>query len=158
MSQSATKLEAIDEQLKKGVVPQSETVRSFLLWFGAERRGFRVVTRIRRSLKKYKLTTIPDFEYAWIDGDISFRRADPDAEDEKQEGVAVADPIHRIGRLEAANRAPVQVNPQSTLKEAVTLMLANDFSQLPVMTSAREVKGIISWKTIGSRVGSRPFS
>lgn len=31
-------------------------------------------------------------------------------------------------------------------------MLTNDFSQLPVMTGPRELKGIISWKTIGSRL------
>ena len=29
-------------------------------------------------------------------------------------------------------------------------MLANDFSQLPVMINQREVKGVVSWKTIGS--------
>lgn len=152
MSQSETKLAAIDEQLKKGVKPQSETVRAFLLWFGAERRGYRVINRIRRKLKTYNLTTKPDFEYAWIDGEINFERSNAESGDDDQEGFAVADPIHRIGRLEAANKPPVRVNPQSPLKEAVTLMLANDFSQLPVMTGDREVKGIISWKTIGSRI------
>src|SRR4029077_9718062 len=32
------------------------------------------------------------------------------------------------------------------------LMLTNDFSQLPVMTTAKDVKGVVSWKTIGSRL------
>jgi len=32
-------------------------------------------------------------------------------------------------------------------------MLTKDFSQLPVMTSDREVKGVISWASIGSRLG-----
>jgi len=31
-------------------------------------------------------------------------------------------------------------------------MLTNDYSQLPVLTTPREVKGIISWKSIGSRI------
>ena len=31
-------------------------------------------------------------------------------------------------------------------------MLSNDFSQLPVMTGPRELKGIVSWKSIGSRL------
>lgn len=31
-------------------------------------------------------------------------------------------------------------------------MLINDYSQLPVMTTERDVKGMISWKTIGSRL------
>lgn len=37
-------------------------------------------------------------------------------------------------------------------------MMANDFSQLPVMTNERDVKGVVSWKSIGSRlaVGKTP--
>jgi CBS domain len=31
-------------------------------------------------------------------------------------------------------------------------MLANDFSQLPVMIGEREVKGVVSWSSIGSRL------
>ena len=31
-------------------------------------------------------------------------------------------------------------------------MLVNDYSQLPIMTSDREVKGMISWKILGSRL------
>lgn len=31
-------------------------------------------------------------------------------------------------------------------------MLTSDYSQLPVMTTDREVKGVISWRTIGSRL------
>ncbi len=31
-------------------------------------------------------------------------------------------------------------------------MLTHDYSQLPVMTTERDVKGVISWKTIGSRL------
>jgi hypothetical protein len=38
-------------------------------------------------------------------------------------------------------------------------MLTNDFSQLPVMTTPRDVKGVISWKTIGSRLAlKRPYT
>ena len=32
---------------------------------------------------------------------------------------------------------------------AVTLMLKNDYSQLPIMHSERDLKGIISWSSIG---------
>src|SRR5205807_6075990 len=66
---------------------------------------------------------------------------------------ANADPTSRISKLAAANRPVVSVGPDSTLQEAVTVMLSRDFSQLPVMTSDREVKGVISWASIGSRLG-----
>ena len=60
------------------------------------------------------------------------------------------DPTHRIVRLDIANRPPVSVSPDTTIAEAITIMLMNDFSQLPVMTSDREVKGLFSWKSLGS--------
>ena len=153
MSQSDEKLKAVVAQLKKGVAPQKETVRSFLLWFGSERRGYRVVRHIRGQLKKYGVATSPDFEYTYIDGYISFVSA-PTAGDPTIADLATVqtDPTQRISRLESANNDPVTVKPDATLQQAVTLMLTNDFSQLPVMTSPREVKGIISWKTIGSRL------
>lgn len=40
------------------------------------------------------------------------------------------------------------VKPDATLTEAITLMLRHDYSQLPVMTSERDVKGVISWESI----------
>src|SRR5262249_32732095 len=35
--------------------------------------------------------------------------------------------------------------------KAITLMLQYDFSQLPVMQGEREVKGVVTWKSIGSK-------
>jgi CBS domain-containing protein len=65
---------------------------------------------------------------------------------------AFADPTYRVSKLAPANRTPVSVRPDSTLTEAATLMMANNFSQLPVMTNERDVKGIVSWKSIGIRL------
>jgi len=47
---------------------------------------------------------------------------------------------------------PVSVCPDASLEKAVTLMLTHDFSQLPVFAGPRGLKGVISWKTIGSRM------
>lgn len=153
MSQSEEKLKAIAAQLKKGVAPQRESVRSLLWWFHAERRGYNVVRRVRSSLKRHGLTTSPDFEYSYIDGFVSFEKAAEGNQGEELEaGTATADPTYRIGRLPSANKSPTVAKPDFTLQQAVTLMLTNDFSQLPVMTGPREVKGVISWKTIGSRL------
>ncbi len=68
----------------------------------------------------------------------------------RAEVVRPDDPTYRIGRLGVANRKPVSVTPDTTIREAVTIMLHHDFSQLPVMTSEREVKGLFSWKSLGS--------
>lgn len=65
---------------------------------------------------------------------------------------ADADPIFRISKLASSARKPLSVSPDTKLEVAVTHMLTNDFSQLPVMTSERDVKGIITWASIGSRL------
>ncbi len=153
MSVAEEKLIAIAAQLTKGVAPSRETVRTFLLWFGAERRGFRLVKRVRGALRRHGIATSPDFEYTWLDGTISFVSAPADGTpDSAPGGTAAPDPTFRIGRLDAANKAPTSVKPDATLQQAVTIMLTNDFSQLPVMTGPRDLKGMISWKTIGSRL------
>ena len=155
MSVSEEKLTAISFQLKKGLAPSRETVRTFLLWFGAERRGYNVIRRVRTALKRHGLSTSPDFEYTWLDGTIAFTTAPAataTAATTATNGTASIDPTFRIGRLDAANKTPLSVKPDATLQQAVTIMLTNDFSQLPVMTGPRELKGMVSWKTIGSRL------
>lgn len=62
-----------------------------------------------------------------------------------------ADPTFRIGSLPAANRQLATVGQDDTLKKAVTKMLQLDYSQLPIMRGEREVKGMISWKSIAAR-------
>jgi len=66
--------------------------------------------------------------------------------------AAHPDAAFRISKLAAANSTPKSVKPDAPLSEAVTRMLAHDFSQLPVMSSERDVKGVISWKSIASRL------
>jgi CBS domain-containing protein len=160
MAQYNEKLTAISEQLTKGVVPPKESVRAFLLWFGAERRGYRVIRLIRSTLRRHGIATTPDFEWAYIDGQITFTKAPPEAL--PAQGVAddsAPDPTYRISSLASANRAPVCVAPDATLQQVTTLMMSNDFSQLPVLTGTRDVKGIVGWKTIGTRLAlKRPIA
>jgi len=72
--------------------------------------------------------------------------------EEKVAPSAYTDPIYRISKLASSARKPLSVSPDTKLEEAVTHMLTNDFSQLPVMTSGRDVKGVITWTSIGSRL------
>ncbi|HEY4744209.1 MAG TPA: CBS domain-containing protein [Desulfuromonadaceae bacterium] len=72
--------------------------------------------------------------------------------EEKLPPPADVDPIYRISRLAASTRKPLSVSPEAKLEETITHMLTNDFSQLPVMTRERDVKGIVTWASIGSRL------
>jgi CBS domain-containing protein len=68
------------------------------------------------------------------------------------DGISGEDPTFRIGSLPAANKALVVVSNDAPLTKAITLMLQYDFSQLPVMQGERDVKGVITWKSIGLKL------
>lgn len=160
----------IAEKLRNGRPVEPVTVRTFLWWFGAQRRGFNIVRHIRQELEEAGIETFPDFEDRWVDAPISFQLtprtgggAPPDVADDLvdgDDGQSVEgqilwvnrDPTHRISKLSAANQPVESVAPTASLEEVVTKLLARDFSQLPVMSNERTVKGVISWKTIGSRL------
>lgn len=65
MQNSLERLAAISEQIKRGVAGPTETVRTLLSWFGAERRGYWVVKEINKALDESDLITEPDFESTW---------------------------------------------------------------------------------------------
>lgn len=173
MTDSA-RIVTIAQQLRNGTAISPITVREFLTWFGAQRRGYWIVFSIREALAQNNLRTEPDFESEYIDSPISFVLTEQASSEElaQQPPIELAatvvatasvmaelsvspsyvDPTYRISKLAAANNAPVSVKPDTALIEAATLMLSNDFSQLPVMTSERDVKGVISWTSIGARL------
>lgn len=165
-------LREVNDRLNSGEAPTA-TVRELLQWFGVHRRRYRIVGCIRRVLKDLNLETEPDFEAQYIDGNIRFTRSKcividsgtgvsvvvppvtmvvDDKKSETSSAYAPTDPSHRLSRLDAAHNKPTCVVPTALLETATTLMLRNDFSQLPVMSGERDVKGMISWKTIGMRL------
>jgi len=171
MPSADSRFPRIVEMLDTGQQPDPVTVRELLSWFDAKRRGYWIVEEIREALGVAGLRTVPDFNETWIDAPVSFVRLgtsrpdnmgtsspEPAAANEPEGMPSVDDPAeprpvatYRVSRLEAANRPPVFVSPQTSLNEAVTIMMANDFSQLPVMRDARDVKGVLSWRSIAQR-------
>ena len=123
------------------------TVRQFLGRFGYHRRGQNVVGMIRGALEVHGLRTTPDFEYEFIDDYITVE-LDADIEVIANDKNSV-DPTVRIGILPAAHNRPISVAPNDSITKATTLMRMEDYSQLPVMTNERDIKGMISWRSIG---------
>lgn len=150
MGRGSEQLEALAEEIKqdieKGAAPRSLklTVREFIGWYGNRRRGSWLVSRIRNKMEALKLRTVPDFEFAYIDSAIEIKTAGG------SRSGGLEDPVHRIGSLAAAHNKPMSVAPDEPLEVATTKMQLHDFSQLPVMTGDRTVKGIISWKSMGT--------
>ena len=137
------------------------TVREFIGRFGYARRGSVIVSDISSELDERNLQTTPFFNAVSIDSVIFIepKRKDPketagdsSAKQENGDSANAADPTIRIGALTAAGRKPVSVKRDDPLNVATTIMQFNDFSQLPVMQSEYEVKGVVSWKSIAARV------
>lgn len=158
-------LQSIAEDLQAGRAVEPVTVRTFLWWFAAQRRGPNIVRRIRQELDEAGLVTVPDFESRWVDAPIDFALSSETVPEPQQATTPNTDDIiptdsawvtrdatYRISKLAAANQEVIRVSPDGTLAEAITLLLARDFSQIPIMTSDRDVKGMISWRSIGSRL------
>lgn len=163
------RLKKIASEVQESGKPALVTVRTFLSWFGAKRRGSWIVREIRKTLRRSKLRTDPDFVDAYVDSEISLILADSpkpaehsDAEVSASDATpsvpvsspllsgALDDPTYRISRLPAANHQPLSVKPDDPLAKAMTMMMVNQFSQLPVMTTDTVVKGMVSWTSIGS--------
>lgn len=173
-------LERLNEflrELKGGMSSSPISVREFISWFGAERRGYMVAYKIRKVLETLGVITEPDFDSVPLDAKITFYAPLGSNSMTHEEGKcldkitessnadlttnetvflpqnelisgAVSEPAFRVSRLEASDVKLVTVKPDTTLTEAITLMLRHDYSQLPVMTSERDVKGVISWASI----------
>ncbi|MFV3077323.1 HPP family protein [Niveispirillum fermenti] len=166
----AAEFEEVKADVAAGREP-SRSVRELLRWFGARRRRGGVVERIEAELEAAGLRTDPHFTTTWIDAPVIFRKREAQAPAadaapvvapqagadavEAAKPADVAELTHLVRMLEAANREVISVNPQDPIERAVTLMLAYDFSQLAVMTGPRDLKGAISWKSIGSRLSQR---
>lgn len=174
MNSIVPQLSAIAEDLSKERVVQPVTTREFLSWFNAQRRGYWIVQEIRRQLEGLGLQTVPDFEFTYIDAPIEFRTIVTQSVPEPMPSAleaqtnitgssilnpnveistfVIKDPTYRISKLAAANQQIVSVKPDTCKAECITILLSRDFSQISVMTNDREVKGIVSWKSIGSRL------
>lgn len=61
-----------------------------------------------------------------------------------------------VGNLPSANGPLISITPQTTFDAAITIMLLNDFSQLPVLSGPRQVLGAVSWRSIAQARNINP--
>ena len=136
-------------EVDDGAAPRAEklTIRELIGHFGYERRGALIVRVVRSALDARGLSISANFEGGWLHGTVSITldAAGVDSAGTKPE----TDPTPRVESLTAAHHAPVSVRPDHPLRRATTLMRMWDYSQLPVWTGPRDVKGVVSWKSIG---------
>lgn len=143
-------------------------VREFIAHWYAERRGTWVIESIRQDLERHGVTTRPSFEYGYLDNYIRIGPAEVDSVKEPQEepakesesaGSDVTSPTVGalvVGQLPAATSNVVHVNSGDSLQRAQSLMIQNDFSQLPVLNGPRNILGVVSWESIAVQLMHNP--
>ncbi len=156
--------------------PDRMSVRELIGIWGAPGRDFGVNERVDADLGNHGMTTKPDFRAVTLDDTVAVVLTTERATDETPTSpvedamdleatppqiiAAVSegswDHGLAIGNLPSASKKVCSVKPDATFEEAITLMLTEDFSQLAVMTSPRELKGAVSWKSIAKARNANP--
>ena len=158
--------------------PHQMTVRELIGVWGARGRDFDVNERVDADLGNNGMTTTPDFRAVTLDDTIAIvlttqvtagevalagegemsadATVSAPAEVTENDDESAWDHGLTIGNLPSASRKVCAVAPDATFEEAITLMLTNDYSQLAVMTSPRDLKGAVSWKSIARARNANP--
>lgn len=138
------------------------TIRQLLGIWDASSRNPAVVKLIREDLAQFGLSTSPPFTEGPIDTEIEVVSVSSTPEtpqhlrtmtlgDRPLEDVETPRPLSLdIGALPSARDRIVTVTLNDSLSLAVSLMLVDDFSQLPVVDSEGHCLGAVTWKTIGT--------
>ncbi len=136
---------------KKGAAPQTErlTVRELLGKFGYRQRREWINKHIRNGLDRFGLRVDQDITVVWLDSQITISLG---AEASGESTPRPPDPTYRVSMIPAANCKPRSVKPDNRLEEATTIMQMNAYSRLPVMKNERDVAGILTWESIGTRL------
>ena len=144
-------------ELKKDRKPKKVATRQVINLYGVSRRGWRVIERVNSWLVQYELIMEPSFESANFYGFVKISPKPTITVKTELKKPKYSDAIPRLGIIKSSDLnnseqqglALITVSKENSLDEAISLMIMNNYSQLPILTSKREVYGIISWKTIG---------
>jgi CBS domain-containing protein len=137
------------------------------LW-GATDRGDQV-SQIEADLANHGLVTSPSFRAVTLDTLITLTTprdatAAVTANSSEIDDVPVGEDDEGGDdlnvRLTVGNLSPLEgvdfVGPNSTLHEAITKMLLNDYSQLAVLNGPRTLRGAVTWRSIAQAMHRKP--
>lgn len=175
-------LRTIATKVARGEQPVTP-VRTLISWFwGSQRRGRWVVEMVRNALTALALTTVPDFEWTYIDGEVRFVPAEPPTDNPPTSEARVSVDVDSVHSADAV----VSVRDALEISDAVELRLdADPMHRVARLRSAhtepvsiapdayirkaitlmmkhdysqlpamngRTLKGFVSWKTIGRKL------
>lgn len=140
------------------------TPKEILEYFNATKRGWKITETVEALMQENNISCEPDFRNAWVYAEIIITAKPKMKANGDNSKLLDKDPTPRISLLDAANLVDnggnvsgpsrlIYVNKDTPIKEAITLMILHDFSQLPILNGPKKVVGLISWKSFGKAVG-----
>lgn len=144
-------------EIKKGKKPRKVPTRQITELYGVSRRGWRVIETVNSWLVEYELIIEPNFESANFYGFVEISPQPTISAKSELKKPKYSDAIPRLGIIkssdlnnsEQSGLELITVSKEDSLDQAISLMILNNYSQLPILSSKRDAFGIISWKTIG---------
>lgn len=151
------KLEAFFLEIKKSKKQKKVATKNIIELYGVSRRGFRVIEKVNSLLDKYELLMEPDFGSAHIYRHVEIKPKPTLTLNSELKKPKYSDAIPRIGIIKSSDLNSekdgilklIYVRKETQLQEAISLMLLNNFSQIPILSSKKDVYGLISWKSVG---------
>ncbi len=140
---TSKKLKKIFQELKETEKEVKVTSRELFSFFNLEKRTKGNRRYVDEYLNDNQLEVVPGYMESEMDEEITLRHK------KRARSKKNINPVQYIGLLDSANKLPVTVTREAKLKEAVTLMMMHNFSQLPVVSGSRTVHGAITWESIG---------
>ncbi|BAL85562.1 hypothetical protein AMIS_3420 [Actinoplanes missouriensis 431] len=147
--------------------PEQLTVRDLLKRWGAQERDREVINQIDADLANHGLLTVPDFRAVGLDTTITLTVTPGPEEalpaDKAAEATATPRALNlatasdeedsgeigqTLGNLLPDDHRLISVTPSASLNQAVTQMVMSDFSQVPVLSGERDLRGAITWRSI----------
>ncbi|WP_244211052.1 hypothetical protein [Amycolatopsis kentuckyensis] len=144
--------------------PERITVRELLKLWGVADRGDQI-SQIEADLANHGLVTSPGFRAVTLDTVVTLTTPRDEPEEPANPGPLPATEDDEGGddlnvRLTVGNLTPLDgvgsVGPNSSLEEAITTMLLNDFSQLAVLSGPRTPRGAVTWRSIAQAMHRKP--
>lgn len=150
-------LESLLIDIKSSKKTRNVSTKQIINQYGVTRRGWRVIDRVNFWLEKYELTMEPNFASANFYGTVKIIPKPTISVKSELKKPKYTDTIPRLGIIKSSDLSGYKDNSlelisivkETSLDEAISLMLLHNYSQLPILSSKREVYGITSWKTIG---------
>jgi CBS domain-containing protein len=151
------KLENFFSEIRKDKKGKRIPTKHIIEFYGVSRRGFRVIERVNSWLERYELIMEPDFTSANIYGHVEIKPKPTIPLSSELRKPKYSDAIPRIGIIKSSDLDNSEnpetkllwVKKEKPLDEIITLMLFHNFSQIPILSSKKDVYGLISWKSIG---------